>query len=191
MVNNSSPSAMASSSTDVPASQDGAAASLSRADDVVPANVVATPTAQSMETPVIGRIPLPYVQQNFMPSCLKTALRNGDILMSGHRSELLVTAHYLLRNKVMPQMPCHGKNAPESAASHSRTKTWQPRERMSLAAAAVPAVTEKNAVEHLLVRGIGFSYAVMSFAPSVPLPQVIICVLSLLQLTVDCSLKLM
>ena len=62
---------------------------------------------------------------------------------------------------------------------------------MSLAAAAVPAVTEKNAVEHLLVRGIGFSYAVMSFAPSVPLPQVIICVLSLLQLTVDCSLKLM
>ena len=90
------------------------------------------------------------------------------------------TAHYLLRNKVMPQKPCHGKNAPESAAaaSHSRTKTWQTRERMSLAAAAVPVVTKKNAVEHLLVRGINFSYAVMSFAPSVPLPQVIICVLS-------------
>ena len=33
-------------------------------------------------------------------------------------------AHYLLRNKVMPQKPCHGKSAPESApaASHSRTK---------------------------------------------------------------------
>jgi len=56
---------------------------------------------------------------------------------------------------------------------------------MSLAA----AVTKKNAVEHLLVRGISFSYAVWSFAPSMPGPQVIICVLSLLQLTVDCSLN--
>lgn len=72
----------------------------------------------------------------------------------------------------MPQKPCHGKNAPESAAaaSHSRTKTWQTRERMSLAAAAVPVVTKKNAVEHLLVREIGFSYALWSFAPSVPGP---------------------
>ena len=58
VVNNSSPSVTASLSTDVPSSQDAAAASLSRADEV-PANVVVTPTAQSMEN--IGRIPLPYV----------------------------------------------------------------------------------------------------------------------------------
>jgi len=89
----------------------------------------------------------------------------------------------------MPQKPCHGKNAPESApgVSRSRTKTSQPRERMSLAAAVT-----KNAVEHLLVRGISFSYALWSFAPSMPGPITAPgdnCVLSLLQLTVDCSLN--
>ena len=89
VVNNSSPSVTASLSTDVPvpSSQDAAAASLSRADEV-PANVVVTPTAQSMEN--IGRIPLPYVlPMHSMRESLKTALRNGDVLTSGQRPELL------------------------------------------------------------------------------------------------------
>jgi len=57
----------------------------------------------------------------------------------------------------------------KNARGHSRTKTWQSGETMSLAAAAVPAVT-KDAVEHLLVRGNSFSYALWSFAPPVPDP---------------------
>ena len=79
-----------SKSEAVLAPQGTAPASLNHIDEVVTPSKAVTPNAQIMETPVIGRIPLPYVLPlHSMCDSLKTALSEGQVLTSGQRSELL------------------------------------------------------------------------------------------------------
>jgi len=95
VVHGSSPCMSESQSAAVLAPQGTASASLNHVAEVVTPSKVRIPDAQIIDTPVIGRIPLPYaLPLHSMRDSLKTALSEGQILTSGQRSELL-EAFYL------------------------------------------------------------------------------------------------